>query len=339
MNTEDEEQEATPESPSQEVGLVEESDVPSSDEATDNFDLQLEKTLKETEEAVLGLEQVSSDPDASKLWTVATEVIKDFKPVPWFIWRLSNYSLGRSGHIGEVSEGLVFGLRRLMFAVASDRVLGCGEKVNSVRKALQIVPSDVIAAASVIHAICRKLASREHERIWKPILDDALLRAHIGYVVGSKSDVFGRGRGMLAGFSGRAGLTVLIATGNLDDARKALELLATGKTIRQTGLLVYHCDPLQVSAMLLTASGISRDAAFGTVSFSLDPIHPPKASPAQQRWYSAFQVVEYVRVNEPEKIAKSSWEALGCNEDAQSQIFDETKLTVRRGHGWQWMLG
>ncbi|MCB0330216.1 MAG: hypothetical protein KDD70_11140 [Bdellovibrionales bacterium] len=319
-------------------GLVDEADVQDSEDSNkDSFDIQLEQTLKETEEAVLTLDQVNSNPDATKLWLAAGEVVRDFKPVPWFIWRLSNFVLGRAGHIGEVSEGLVFGLRRLMFAVASDSVLGSGEKVNSVRKALSLVPSDVIAAAAVVHAICRRLAKKPHERIWKPILDDALLRAQIGFRVGRQCESFGGGRGMLAGFAGRAGLTVLIAGGDLDSARKALELLATGKTIKETGLLVYKCDPLQVSAMLLTASGIGRDAAFGTVSFAIDPDNPPLVSEEQKRWFATFQIVEFVRANEIARIPETSWEIVNCSDDDRSRIIDAAKIAVRRGHGWHWM--
>ena len=46
-----------------------------------------------------------------------------------------------------------------------------------------ILPSDVVAASSVIHAVCRRLGTRQFERIWRPILDDAILRARIGYLV------------------------------------------------------------------------------------------------------------------------------------------------------------
>jgi hypothetical protein len=320
-------------------GLVDESDVPDTEaEAQDGFELQLEQTLRETEEAVLNLEQVHRDPDATALWNAAGSVVCSFKPAPWFIWRLANFVLGRSDQIGEISEGLVFGLRRFLFAVGSDPVLGSGEKVNSVRRALQVVPHDVIAAAAVIYAVCRKLATKEHERIWKPILDDALLRAQIGYHLGTSVEEFGGGRGMLAGFAGRVGLTVLIANGDLDDARRALELLATGKSIREAGLLVYATDPLQVSAMLLTAVGISRDAAFGTASFSVDPDFPPIATQSQRRWFTAFQIIEYVRMGEAQKISADSWELFHCGDEAQEKILERAKLIIRRGHGWQWLL-
>ncbi len=320
-------------------GLVEESDVPSeTPTGGDSFDRQLEETLRETEEAVLGLQEMSADPDQAKSWAIAGDIVKRFRPVPWFIWRLSNFVLGRPGAIGEVSEGLVFGLRRLMFALASDQTLGEGEKVKSVRKAIQIVPSDVIASASVIHAICRRLASKEHERIWKPILDDAILRARIGYEVGSRSPEFGAGRGMLSGFAGRSGLAVLISLGEIDSARKSLELLATGRSIKEAGLVVYECDPLQVSAMMLTAAGIGRDAAFGTVNFSFGGDVEALSSIEQKRWLSAFQIIESVRIGATEDIQEESWKILGFDETAKSELRDTVKKLVRRGHGWQWLV-
>ncbi|MCB0321306.1 MAG: hypothetical protein KDD60_10295 [Bdellovibrionales bacterium] len=325
-----------PEESGLESHLVTEADVPA--KSDDSFERQLEATLQETEQAVMSLKELSLDPDQARSWSAARSVIEEFKPVPWFIWRLSNFVLGRPGSIGDVSEGLVFGLRRLMFALGSDETVGVGEKVNSVRKALSVVESDVIASASVIHAVCRRLASKEHERIWKPILDDALLRARIGHDVGARCPGFGSGRGMLSGFAGRAGLAILISLGDLNKARRSLELLATGRTIKETGFLVYECDPLQVSAMMLTAAGIGRDAAFGTVNFSVGGQFESLETDEQRRWLAAFEIIENMRMVGGTNVTDEAWAQMNFDEEAQVELRATVKTLVRRGHGWQWMM-
>jgi hypothetical protein len=317
--------------------LIEEEDARGSG-AIDAFDQQLERTLKETEQAVLELQKSVSGPDQIMAWSAARDIVTRFKPVPYFIWRLSNYVLGRPGNIGDVSEGLVFGLRRLMFALGSDELLGSGQKVTSVRKALTVVEPDVIAAASVIHAICRRLAAKAHERIWNPILDDALLRARIGFEVGKHNSEFGAGRGMLAGFTGRSGIALLISMGDLEQARQALEYLATGRTISETGQVVYKCDPLQVGAMLLTAAGIGRDAAFGTVSYSRGVNIESLATPEQKTWLAAFQIIENIRMGSIDEVSTTALDFMNIGDEEKTYLVDVAKKAVRRGHGWRWIM-
>lgn len=318
--------------------LMVEPEVPASE--ADSFAKELERTLQETERAVLDLEGRKPESGQGVSWQKARSVVEGFRPVPPFIWRLSNYVLGNPDTINSASEGLVFGLRRLLFAAASDEVLGTGSKVNSVHVALDVLPSDVVAAVSVIHAISRRLASRQFERIWRPILDDAILRAQIGYYVGEHSPKFGRGRGMLAGFAGRCGLAILISSGDLDQARKALEMLATGAEIKDVGLALYGCDPLQISAMTLSAAGCGRDAAFGTVSYA--GVAPATAaglpSAAQRSWYAAFYLCEYIRTGRSDKIPASIWNELGfTGSELKKEVEDRSRNALRRGHGWNWL--
>ena len=305
----------------------------------DSFALKLEETLRETERAVLSLDAVARDEFQSKSWEKARRIVEGFAPVPWFIWRLSNYVFGRSDTVTELPEGLVFGLRRLLFASASDPAIGTGQKVNEVRKALKILSPDVIAAVAVIHAVCRKLAGKSFERIWRPILDDALLRARIGYLVGLQSGQFGPGRGMLAGFAGRCGLAILISSGDLEQARQTLERLATGAMIKQVGLSVYRTDPLQVSAMTLSASGCGRAAAYGTVSYASEEPFSVIEDDEQLRWFAAFSLCEAVRMSHIEQVDQRIWHAMNFKDDPHKvALAEEAKKLVRRGHGWGWLL-
>lgn len=319
------------------IGLVVE---PESSTEADQFARELEKTLQETEQAVLALGG-EQDQLVAQSWQKSRQLVADFRPVPWFIWRLSNFVLGAPGHISKASEGLVFGLRRLLFAAASDSIIGAGQKVNNVHQALDILKPDVVAAVAVIHAICRRLATKDFERIWKPILDDALLRAQLGYHVGKQNPNFGCGRGMLAGFAGRCGLAILIASGELEQARKALEFLATGAEIKEVGLNIYGCDPLQVSAMTLSACGCGRDSAFGTVAFySTSKAQGLQLSSPQQHWKAAFAVTELIRTNKLSEVDQETWEVLNFQgQEAKDELSRLAKIAVRRGHGWAWLIG
>jgi len=304
----------------------------------DNFAAKLEQTLRETEQAVLTLSAAGLDATQAKSWEKARNIVEAFSPVPWFIWRLSNFVFGHSDSIPAISEGMVFGLRRLLFASASDSVIGVGQKVNDVKKALTILSPDVIAAVAVIHAVCRKLASKPFDRIWRPILDDALLRARIGFSVGMQEPRFGPGRGMLAGFAGRSGLTILISSGDLDQARQTLERLATGALIKQVGMLTYKVDPLQVSAMALSAAGCGRDAAFGTVSYASEDPFKMVENDHQRKWLAAFTICEGVRVGDFADIDERHWESLGYKtSEAKTTLAEEAKRLTRRGHGWHWL--
>lgn len=308
-------------------------------EAEENpaFISQIEKNLEETKEAVLSLADSLGIPKEAATWDKAKEIVSEFKPVPWFIWRLSNYVFSKPGQTNPINEGLVLGLRRLLFAAASDDVLGTGEKVNDVRKALKILPSDVAAATAVIHSICRRFRGRPFERIWAPIVDDAIVRARIGWEVGRYSAEFGPGRCMLAGFSGRCGLAILLASGTLTEAQKTLELLAGGAEIPEAGLKIYRCEPLKVSALALSAAGCGREAAFGTVSYAVPESKRAPASKTQEEWLAAFAVCEALRLGRADGLPKRYWDALKIDQTAQGELSALSRKIVRRGHGWTWL--
>ncbi|MCB0335326.1 MAG: hypothetical protein KDD62_03450, partial [Bdellovibrionales bacterium] len=301
-----------------------------------DFDAQLEQTLLETELQVKSIEQVAGAPSVEQTWSAARRFVEEFKPVPFFIWRLSNFVLGQPGKINQLSEGLVFGMKKIVLAAARDEFLGSGRIINKVRDALYIVPSDIIAAVTVMHAICRRLGSKPFERIWGPILDDAILRALVGCMIGEQDPSFGPGRGMLAGFSSRCGLCILIAQSDLSKAKSSLELLATGEDIRSVGMKLFGCDPLQVSAMILSASGCGRDAAHGIACYSAKyPIAVTSDNKIQRQWLSAYSICEELRRSNAEAILDEYWEALGFEEESdRKDIVRSAKKAVREGHTW-----
>ena len=318
-------------------GLVVEEDVA---EDANNFTLELDSELRSTEQAVISQRNIGNVAGEARSWSMSRTYIQRFQPVPWFIWRLSNYVLGTPGHINKINEGFVMGLRRLLFAAASDATLGAGKKINDVKESLKILSADSIAAVAVIHSICRRLSNMEFERIWRPILEDAILRAHMGSMLGKYDSTFGQGRGMLAGFAGRAGLTILLSSGELEQAREALELLASGKEISEVGMKVYETNPLQVSAMLLSAAGCGRDAAFGTVSYAYkDDASKLVENKEQLKWLAAFTITEHIRSGKVDQIDPILWTSLSIKDDAvKTEILDNSKKLIRRGHGWGWLV-
>ncbi len=303
----------------------------------EEFAAQLSKTLAETESEVIAATGKNSEGGVES-WHRARVIVEQFKPAPWFIWRLSNFVFSNSAQVGVLPQGFMLGLRRLLFAAASDSILGVGGKVNNVHKALKILRAEVIGAISVIHSISRKLQGGQHERIWRPILDDAILRAQIGYILGSSAASFDPGRMMLAGFAGRCGLAIQISTGSLEQAHKSLDLLSKGEELRRVGLKVYQAEPLQVSAMVLTAAGCGRDAAFGTVNFAVRT-NSEGLEPTQLKWLAAFSVVEYLREGKIGKISEEFWHTLGFNDkDVRNELNEQIKKMVRKGHEWGWLL-
>ena len=301
------------------------------------FDRELGRSLDETEQGVA--KALRGDTRAIQSWHQARASIESFRPVPWFIWRLSNFVFSKSGQINVISEGMVLGLRRLLFAAASDPILGIGEPVNNVKVAISHLRSDVIAAVAVIHGVCRRLATKDYQRIWRPILDDAVLRAQIGFFVGERQHAFGSGRGMLAGFAGRAGLAVMIANGTEAQARQALEKLASGDDIGEVGLDVYGCDPLQLSAMILSAAGCGRDAAFGTVSFATKGSVAVTENQDQALWLAAFSVCELTRSGNSEDIPEDTWSLLHYKDEAERiQLAEMAQILTRQGTSWGWLM-
>ena len=109
---------------SDKAGLIVEPDGSDEGEAAqDSFSQQLAETLKQTEDDVRELGVQGMNAGQSAEWHEARSVVEKFRPVPWFIWRLANYVLSEAGKIRPISEGMVLGLRRLLFAAASDEVL------------------------------------------------------------------------------------------------------------------------------------------------------------------------------------------------------------------------
>jgi len=305
----------------------------------DQFAEHIANELEQSENDIREVNQSSFSRSQEASLQLAKEKIGNFQPVPPFIWRIANYTFGRPGRINKLSDGNLFGLKKLVLNIGRDRVLGKGSSVTTTRSVLDMVPSDVIAATAVIHALGRRLQSREFQAVWGPILDDALMRAHIGYFVGTMCEDFGPGRGMLAGFSGRIGLALLIALGDAEQAQSSISLLAAGRNIEEVALDLYGCEPLHMAAMTLSASGCGRESVLGIASFTMSPKVKAGLSRGQRRWLAALTVTEKMRAGEGDAVDEAAWDLMGYDDhEERGELAEIVNTLKRRGHGWNWMV-
>lgn len=303
-----------------------------------DFEQEFESVLSDTEAA---LKEAPAVIDQTEMLTHARRVVSDFRPVSEVIWRLAHATLGKSGSIQAVSDGQVFGLKKLLIRTASDPCLGDGSTVSSSRAALKAVAPDVVAAVSVMYAFCRRLGNQDHQAIVAPLLEDGLLRSRLGFEAGAREPTFGSGRGMLAGFVGRAGMAIILSTGTREQAQAALTAMAGGQSLRALSRDIYRLDALFVSALLLSISGCGREAAYGILAADSDKLQlDPNASAESNCWMAAYALIEHLRSAKSEQVPPFIWETLGFHAlEDQEVMLGACKKVLRRGHGWHWLKG
>lgn len=302
--------------------------------------LDQEEKFKELQtEEVLAAEQALSRAHASarNSWERASAIVREYRPVASYLWRMVHSVLGKADKIGKPDPIMFDMLRPFLNVAAVDPTLSeKGEVPASIDEAVKRIGFDTAAAICVLHGVCRRVSFSLVQRIWGPIIDDALLRARVGYHIGERAKIIGKGRGMLAGFSGRAGLAVQIASSDMNKAQQALEGLAAGMDIRVMGLNIYGCDPLQVAAMILASAGVSKEAAIGVASFSENGKGiSPKST--QFNWLSTFAITEFLRIGDHSQIDSRYWKALALDETDRREIQTHVTKIIRKGHGWGWV--
>lgn len=302
------------------------------------FSSQIERSLETTEQEIRDLAHSLASFESDASLVQARRIVAAFRPVPQIIWRLCNYSIGRPGHINKLSSGHTFGLKKLMTNIGQDAILGLGHSKVSSSEVVTAVASDIIAATSIMYAVSRRLQSMPFGRLWEPMLDEALLRANLGFCVGQMSTNFGIGRAMLAGFAARIGIVVLIASGSESQAELAIAGLARRVSLSQIAREVYGCDPAHVSAMLLSAAGCSKDAILGVGAFGLSKRAQSGLDPFSALWLATLTIIEHVLDSSAYLIAEHTWIALGFEETGErDELIKIAKTLKRSGHTWQWL--
>lgn len=305
----------------------------------DEFESRLGDELREAQALLAGEDELESSAQ-DQGWQNAAAIVEKVKPVPWLLWVQIRAVYGNTSQAAAPSAQAFSNVTNLILKAAEDPNLkrGKSEKKEalSLTQAVEEIGVDVAASVCLLHAICRRVATGVSERVWRPIVDDALLRASIGYVVGECAPEFGPGRGMLAGFAGRCGLAVQIASGSLDDAQQALSGLAAGVEIGEVCRDVYGCDPLQVTALSLIAGGCSRDIAMGIAAYNSSD---KKVLPGTEQylWLKLFTVIEEIRMGFQGNVTEEDWAVLEIPAGVQVEIAQRTRKIQRRGHGLRWI--
>lgn len=303
---------------------------------------ELEFEAEEAPEPVVAprerVSQGSSSPEG-RSWRDASSIVERLKPVPRLLWPVIHSVYGKPGTPTHADAMMFSNVAQIVHRTAEDKTLAPnareGERLN-LTQAVALVGADVAAAVCFVHAVCRKIYSVVPERVARPIVDDALLRTQLGFYVGSSSRSAGAGRGMIAGFAGRCGLAVQIASGDLDQAQRALVGLASGKDMTQVCMSVYGCDPLEVAALTLISGGCCREIAFGISSYSTRGRDVQEGTD-QHLWLSLFSVIEGLRMGQGERVGEQYWRTLEYDAAKKDALNKLIVASQRRGHGWQWM--
>lgn len=275
----------------------------------------------------------------SASWGTASNIVKKVKPIPWIIWVMIRSVYGGSSKSFSADPMTFVPLENLLLRAVQDDSLANEEfKITpkSITAAMKLLGPETAASLCFMHSVCMRVSRTLNERIYRAIIDDALIRARLGVNLGQCSDYLDIGRPLLAGFAGRAGLAVQLASGSEEQAKKALNSLATGKDISKMGHDVYGCDPLQVAALTLVAAGCNRNIAFGVASFSL-PSNGGTVSKEQDFWYKLFATLEYIRLNKIDWITPDIWLLLGFDDAGKEELLNQSQDVFRNGHGFAWV--
>jgi hypothetical protein len=294
------------------------------------------------------LEDLLAIDGVSRGWKLAAEIVKHFQPIPRRVWPMVHSVYGKPGVIGNPDPIVFSAVTPLLERALEDKALG-GSGAKSITptpldRVVERLGVDTVASLVFAYSVCRKTAFFGVESVIRPILDDTLLRARIGYLVGSVSDQCGAGRGILAGISGRMGLAIQIASGTPEQSTTAVTRLAELHDISTVCDEVYGCDPLEVSALTLISAGCSREIAYGVAKFTTkyketgdSEDSSDMAVRLQQFWSNVFRLIEYLRMGKTDLINQTLLDDLEISVSIED-LLNQTQIIFRRGHGWRWII-
>lgn len=304
----------------------------------DEFEEKISKEVEMASDA-FAEEDRKSWGSISPTWGVASGIVKKVKPIPWILWVMIRSVYGSTTKHSKPDPMTFSALENLVLRASQDETLYKElepPSTKSVTAVLKTVGFDTIASLCFMHSVCMRVSRTLSDRIYRAIIDDALIRARLGVILGQNSDNLNIGKPLLAGFAGRAGLAVQLASGSEEQARKALNSLASGKDISKMGVEVYGCDPLQVAALTLVAAGCNKNIAFGVATFSLPSI-AESINEEQKLWLNMFTALEYIRTNKIDWITPEIWAALGLNDAQREDALNDAQDVFRNGHGFAWV--
>lgn len=281
----------------------------------------------------------SLDKKGDPSWSIATEIVKKVKPVPWTFWVLIRAVWGGVDKGKVVIDSTHFSVvDQLVLRAAQDEELAIlnTQKKNQLGGAFNALGPHTIASLCFVHAVCKRVAGLLPERVYKAIIDDALLRARLGVILSKFSPKVSVGAGLLVGFSGRAGLAVQLASGTGEQAADALRSLAKGSDISSTGRSVYGCDPLQVGALSLISGGCSQQMATGISTFGNK--ESVVIGTQQYDWMMYFDFIEQMRVGKLDNVSEADCSYLAISLNDIEDMQQCAKQAFRMGHDFEWLL-
>lgn len=277
---------------------------------------------------------------SSPSWMRATEIIKKVRPVPWVFWVLirSVWGEANAARVSIDSSHFTVVEQIVLRAVQDDDlVLQPSKKKGQFSESYKCLGPVTTASLCYIHAVCKRVSISLPERVYKALIEDALLRARLGVVLSKFSPRVSVGAGLLVGFSGRAGLAIQLASGTEAQAAEALKSMAMGNDIGTTGMSIYGCDPLQVGALAMIAGGCNKNIASGISSFGQKREEILVGS-EQYDWMLIFSFIEKMRIGKLDQISELDYEYLAISTDDKKDLQTQAKQAFRMGHDFEWLL-
>jgi hypothetical protein len=277
---------------------------------------------------------------SSPSWIKAAEIIKKVRPVPWAFWVLIRSVWGvKNAEKVDLDSSHFTVVEQLVLRAVMDEelVLAPCKRKGQFSDSFKSLGAATTASLCYIHAICKRVSIGLPERVYKALIEDALLRARLGVVLSQFSPRVSIGAGILVGFSGRAGLAIQLASGTEVQASEALKSMATGQDIGDTGMSIYGCDPLQVGALAMIAGGCNKAIASGISAFG-DNREEVLIGSEQYDWMLIFSFIEKLRIGKLDQISESDFEYLAINSDDKKELQSKAKQVFRMGHNFDWLL-
>jgi hypothetical protein len=306
-----------------------------------NFGYNTSTSSNEKPSIAIQIADIFKDrPVLAKSWVTAEEILDKFQITPFSVKRIANLSLGCNDRIFVPPATLFLGHELALKWLQFDEHISAEKDLSTcsdIKSLIDNCGADVVVVCLVIHSICRGLAKQPLRRIWSAMLDDALIRARIGYLVASNRECFGAGRGMLVGLISRIGLAILLATGGQQRATKTLKLLAEGRLVKEATYSCYGCDSLYLSALILLNYGLGQDATLGILSYGSSYFKP--VNEYQEDWHDCFIIVEMAKMGVFEKIPETILQRFNLDSARKLGLFRKNvQEIIRNGHKLQWIV-
>ncbi len=275
----------------------------------------------------------------TKSWDVARESILALKPIPWFIWRIGNQVFSQDNRVGELPEGMLYGLRNILNSCLKDPSLSAllpksarPEKI-SVRELLQVLPTDTLAAFIIMHAIARKIIGIPQLQRLQGLSNDCLNAARLGEQLGVLLPLQGTGRAMLLSFIRKCSPLLPLSGSTETEVVGVRTQLSTGVPLEQAIENVTGVSPLRICALLCASAGLSVSAVSNVARIASGM---PASLP---EWHALLEVPNRLLLGEDGEVT-ALMAAVGIERPELQvvQLRNELKTITRNGHKMDWLF-